>query len=259
MANNVSKKSKKCAICGKEFIPHSNCQKYCSKECKLAFKREYDKKRNATEHRKEYRKQYEKEYFQKNKEYVKKRNKEYRNKNIKTLTNKRREYHLKNYQKHPLTRKVICEVCGKEFVTNSPVKKYCSEKCYIAKSNFNKNKSDIIKRKTNIQFKNICIARNFIHRCLRSKKTKHTFDILGYTPEMLKQRLEMNFKSDMNWGNYGKVWSIDHIKPLCKFNFVLTDGTPDYEQIRLANSLANLKPLYVEENLSKGGKLNING
>lgn len=60
--------------------------------------------------------------------------------------------------------------------------------------------------------------------------------------------------SDMNWDNHGTLWHIDHIKPLCKFNFVLPDGTPDYEQIRLANSLANLKPLYVQENLSKGGR-----
>ena len=97
-------------------------------------------------------------------------------------------------------------------------------------------------------------CRRFIYRCLKSTKTKHTFDILGYTPEMLKQRLEINFKSDMDWGNHGTLWHIDHVKPLCKFNFVLPDGTPDYEQIRLANSLVNLKPLYVQENLSKGGK-----
>ena len=111
-----------------------------------------------------------------------------------------------------------------------------------------------IKRDTSFKLRLLC--RNTINRCINtnSKKNKHTFDILGYTPEMLKQRLEMNFKSDMNWNNHGILWHIDHIKPLCKFNFILPDGTPDYEQIRLANSLANLKPLYVQENLSKGGK-----
>ena len=125
------------------------------------------------------------------------------------------------------------------------------------------NKERILKRemeyrkqrkKKDPNYKMLLKCRQFIHRCLKSTKTKHTFDILGYTPEMLKQRLEMNFKSDMNWYNHGTLWHIDHVKPLCKFNFVLPDGTPDYEQIRLANSLANLKPLYVQENLSKGGK-----
>ena len=112
------------------------------------------------------------------------------------------------------------------------------------------------RKEKDISFKIRLLCRTVINRCiiLGSTKDKHTFDILGYTPEMLKQRLEMNFKSDMNWGNHGTLWHIDHVKPLCKFNFVLPDGTPDYEQIRLANSLANLQPLYVEENLSKGGK-----
>ena len=64
----------------------------------------------------------------------------------------------------------------------------------------------------------------------------------------------MNFKPDMTWENHGKLWHIDHRKPLCKFNLTLPDGTPNYEQIRLANSLANLQPLYVAENLSKGGR-----
>lgn len=118
-------------------------------------------------------------------------------------------------------------------------------------SEYRKNR---IKKDTSFKLRLLC--RNTINRCISTnfKRTKHTFDILGYTPEMLKQRLEINFKSDMNWDNHGTLWHIDHVKPLCKFNFVLPDGTPDYEQIRLANSLANLKPLYVQENLSKGGR-----
>ena len=164
------------------------------------------------------------------------------------------EYNLKlrkdNKLRHKKGNIKKCIVCGKSFTANPINTKICSYEC---RSKY-WNKQWRLKNKNNLDYKLKMKARQFIYRCLNSKKTKHTFDILGYTPEMLKQRLEINFKSDMNWSNHGTLWHIDHIKPLCKFNFVLPDGTPDYEQIRLANSLANLKPLYVQENLSKGGR-----
>ena len=177
----------------------------------------------------------------------------------------------------------ICEVCGKVFIPTGSNQKTCSNECKkIKKKEYNKeynkaNKFNISiqkkeyykqnkdkknssskkrynRLKNDLSFKLPRWYRSQIHRCLNSNKTEHTFDILGYTPEQLKQRLEMNFKLDMNWSNHGTLWHIDHRKPLCKFNFVLPDGTPNYEQIRLANSLANLQPLYVTENLSKGGR-----
>ena len=57
----------------------------------------------------------------------------------------------------------------------------------------------------------------------------------------------------MTWENYGK-WHIDHIKPLCSFIFVNSDGSVNLGEIKKANSLDNLQPLWAKENLSKGGK-----
>ena len=168
-----------------------------------------------------------------------------------------------------------CEICGKLYKPTSPTQRYCTECGNKNKKEHNKqwreknkeyhkqwykqNKEHCkeyhrTKYNTDLQYKLTDWSRRQIGRCLNSKKTKHTFDILGYTQEQLKQRLETNFKPDMTWENHGTLWHIDHRKPLCKFNFTLSDSTHNYEQIRLANSLANLQPLYVTENLSKGGK-----
>ena len=237
-------KEKICERCGKNFIPNSNNQKYCCEECKKEKAKEYNKNRNLNPKRLEYNKQYKKIWYENN---IKPK--------LKGLTTK------------------ICPVCNKLFTQTAQNQKYCSKEClikikriqhlksYHANKNNYKDKNKEYKRNwtrnkynSDLQFKLTYWVRDQVKRCLKSQKTKYTFDILGYTPEQLKQRLEMNFKPDMTWENHGTLWHIDHRKPLCKFNFVLPDGTSNYEQIRLANSLANLQPLYVTENLSKGGK-----
>ena len=211
-------KEKICEICGKVFIPTGSNQKTCSNECK--------KIRN-----KEYFKEYYKEWIVQNKEHKKDYDKQYHKQN--------KEHHKEYYKQHYKQNKEYYKEKNKQWRKQN--KEYCKE--------YNRTKYN-----TDLQFKLISWSRKQVGRCLHSNKTKHTFDILGYTPEQLKQRLEMNFKPDMTWDNHGTLWHIDHRKPLCKFNFTLSDGTPNYEQIRLANSLANLQPLYATENLSKGGK-----
>ena len=207
-------KEKECEICGKVFIPTGNNQKTCSNECKKIKNKEYKKEYNKQWNEKN--KGYYKQWREKNEEYHKEYQKEWREQN--------REYNKKWRERNKEHRR--------EYEKNWSKAKY----------------------NTDLQHKLTQWSRTQIGRCLNSNKDKHSFDILGYTPEQLKQRLEMNFKPDMNWENHGTLWHIDHRKPLCKFNLTLPDGTPNYEQIRLANSLANLQPLYVTENLSKGGR-----
>lgn len=92
------------------------------------------------------------------------------------------------------------------------------------------------------------IARGLIRRVLKHKKINkdgRTFEMLRYSNEKLKQRMEVNFKEGMNWNNYGK-WHIDHKKPVSKFK----EGTPPY----IINILSNLQPLWKEENLTKGNR-----
>lgn len=80
----------------------------------------------------------------------------------------------------------------------------------------------------------------------RNFKSGSAIQDLGCTIEELKLYLELKFKKNMSWENYGlKGWHIDHIIPLC--NFDLTDR----KQFLKACHYTNLQPLWWEENLSK--------
>lgn len=89
--------------------------------------------------------------------------------------------------------------------------------------------------------KKFCVIKRLL-----TKKT-HTFDFVGYTVGDLMQRLEFNFKKGMTWENHGKVWHIDHKKPLKYFDYT------DEKQIKLSWSLCNLQPLFALDNLRKSG------
>ncbi|MBS6058153.1 MAG: hypothetical protein E6199_01360 [Mixta calida] len=69
-------------------------------------------------------------------------------------------------------------------------------------------------------------------------------DYMGYPPELLRQRIEYQFKPGMSWENHGE-WHIDHKKPISRF---VDQGITDR---RLINSLCNLQPLWASENLAK--------
>lgn len=49
-------------------------------------------------------------------------------------------------------------------------------------------------------------------------------------------------------------YHVDHIRPLCSFNFVNDDGTQNLEEIKKASLPENHQLLLVHDNLSKGGK-----
>ncbi len=73
--------------------------------------------------------------------------------------------------------------------------------------------------------------------------------MLGYTPAELHAHLTPMLKKGMTWGNYGKIWHVDHKRPVASFNFEVEDVE---SVIRECWSLSNLQPLLVPENLAKG-------
>ncbi len=80
-----------------------------------------------------------------------------------------------------------------------------------------------------------------------TKKNK-TFEIVGCTPEFLKEHLEKQFKEGMSWENYGLYgWHIDHIIPL--------SSSKTEEEIYQLSYYTNLQPLWAEDNLKKGNKI----
>lgn len=91
--------------------------------------------------------------------------------------------------------------------------------------------------------------RTMLARVLRKvggEKTAGTVEMLGYSPEQFRQRIEYQFTPGMSWSNRGyRSWHIDHRKPIAAFVMM---GVTDP---RIINALCNLKPMWAEENQEK--------
>lgn len=95
--------------------------------------------------------------------------------------------------------------------------------------------------------------RGHLHRLLNHFKLdkpagKKSVEILGYTPEELLHHLESLMLHDMTLDNMGSIWHIDHHIPVKEFR------RSDLKTLVECNSLQNLYPMYVEDNIKKGGK-----
>lgn len=91
------------------------------------------------------------------------------------------------------------------------------------------------------------IVRGALKRTLlaaKRNKVSLASSSLPYTAEMLRERLEMNFKPGMSWSNHGE-WHVDHRVPVAR---LIRRGVTDAAVI---NSLSNLCPLWADDNLRK--------
>lgn len=159
------------------------------------------------------RKVYMKKYVNENSEILKEKSKTY----YKLNSEKRKEYNKKNAERNKELR-------------------------HKRKSHRNKLRREKYKNDINYRLETIC--RKLIYRCFISKSDR-TYNLLGYTTEQLKKRIEFNFKDGMSWNNYGE-WHIDHIKPVCAFD---KDISPN-----IINALCNLRPLWASDNMSRNNK-----
>ena len=199
---------KVCPVCGKKFVGKNSQKTYCSRECRWQSYRI----RHSEDLRKRSR-----AHYQNNKEWYKKWEEANREKRLR--------------QKH-------------EYYINH--KEEIKERAEQNKERIRVNKRSLHhKNKQNPNYRLLRKCRDFVHRCLTSKKIYRTHVVLGYTPKELKNYLESNFYNDMSWEVQN--WEIHHIKPVDTFNFLNEDGTDNYEAIREANSLSNLMPLFKED------------
>lgn len=81
------------------------------------------------------------------------------------------------------------------------------------------------------------------------KSSESTLKLLGCSIEECWKHLESKFKSGMTRENYG-LWHVDHIRPCSSFDLT------DFEQRKICFHYSNLQPLWAEDNLKKGAKLN---
>jgi hypothetical protein len=90
-------------------------------------------------------------------------------------------------------------------------------------------------------------TKDFLNYKKENKNTK-IIDIVGCSPQFLKEHLEKKFKDGMSWENYGFYgWHIDHIIPL--------SSAKTEEEIYKLCHYTNLQPLWAKENLKKNNKI----
>ena len=98
--------------------------------------------------------------------------------------------------------------------------------------------------------------RSGLWQCLTGKRKKsHTLEYVGMDKPELWEYLESKFTDGMARENYGE-WHVDHIRPLCSFDFdQFKEGSEEYENLlHQAWHYTNLQPLWAKDNLSKHGK-----
>lgn len=94
------------------------------------------------------------------------------------------------------------------------------------------------------------ISRSINYSLQGNKSGLHWETLVSYTAEQLKEHLEKQFQLGMTWSNYGK-WHIDHIIPKSLWKF----EKPEDREFQQCWALANLQPLWAEENIKKRAKL----
>jgi hypothetical protein len=98
-----------------------------------------------------------------------------------------------------------------------------------------KRKDPIFRLKENL--------RTYFYRTI-TNKSNSIFKYLGDLEEF-KNHIELQFKENMTWNNYGTYWEIDHIKPIEMFDFT------NENEIQECWNYKNLQPLTINENRTK--------
>lgn len=126
---------------------------------------------------------------------------------------------------------------------------------------YNKNNRDKINKTKNVYEKNKrkndplyrlkCNCRTRIYFLLKSKgikKNKSTTELLGCSYNTLMQHIKSKFTKNMTIEKLGIEIHLDHIIPLSSAN-------TENKLIQLFH-FTNLQPLWAEDNLKKGSKIN---
>lgn len=173
-------------------------------------------------------KKYKKDEYSRNKEYILREQKKWVKANREHVRNYQNKYQREVYRKGDTYKK-------RRDRTKNERNRYMRD--------WHKNNNDVnYKLRRNLRSR-------LYHALKSSSKSGSSIKLLGCSIEEFRKYMESKFRSGMTWDNYSK-WHIDHIIPLSWFNL------EDIEQLKKAAHYTNLQPLWAEENLSKGAKLN---
>jgi hypothetical protein len=194
-----------------DLFPKSG--KYFRNKCKQCSNSEnLEQKRNYREDNKYKIKQYQKKYRTVNSDKIKESDK-IRNELRKDQKKKQGQIYYQENKEHIVKRNIEYERNRKEI-----------DPSYKLLKNLRKRLRDFILQKT-------------------EKET--TQILIGCTPNYFKNWLSYQFDAYMNWDNYGKYWSMDHVKPCNSFDLL------NHKERLECFSWKNTRPLYISENASK--------
>lgn len=264
--------SKKCLSCGKSY--DNARHKYCSSSCLSA---ENIKKMNSHAHicptcGNEFKGQKKQKYCS---------DKCTRRKNIKITepgkTEKRctvcgewkpltKEFYFRDKSKYDEF-SVICKPCsvkvvvarsktdhGKKLREATRSRNIETIRAYTKKIQPLRNEQEKVRSKTDPAFQLNKRMRCLMWAGLRKNKGGRKWsDLVGYSISDLHRHLEKQFKDGMTWERFlsGEI-HIDHKIPRAAFNYSCAEDL-DFKKCW---SLKNLQPLWAQDNLSKGDKLN---
>jgi hypothetical protein len=239
--------TKVCSKCGKkketcDFRKRKDSKDGFRSECKecshLVWKNYRDMNSEIIKKKK-------KDDYKKNREEILNKVKKYREQNIVNIRLKDMIRSKERYKSNPEILKSYYEKNKKSILT---YKKKWSKKNYQKikeqKKEYYKNRNDNdfifnLRNRMRSRLYNFLLKNNIV-------KTNKTFDIVGCTPQFLKEHLENQFIGDMGWDNRGE-WHIDHIIPL-------SSAKTEEELYKLCH-YTNLQPLWAEDNLKKSNKI----
>ena len=180
------------------------------------------------------------------------RSKIYRNENYKKTLEQQKKWRDKNpewvYNRHKKWREENRELVNemsKNWLSKNPEKR----KQYRENYKPRKQEQRKERRDTDPVFNLVNRMRSRLRKYLNSHnitKTNKTFDIVGCSPQFLKEHLETQFTDGMSWDNRSE-WHIDHIIPL-------SSAKTEDELYKLCH-YENLQPLWAEDNLKKSNKI----
>jgi hypothetical protein len=169
-------------------------------------------------------------YKKLNSKKIKQSDKDYKDRNKEKCKEQDRQYYLKHKKK---PKKI--NICTKEYYKEYSKKwnednkekrkevnkKWLNNNIHLIKErNRNRYKEDVQYKLKSIVSSNI---RHALKRVEKSKNFRSKI-YLGCDIIFYKNYLESLFLPEMNWGNYGKIWEIDHKQALSNFNLLIEEN-----------------------------------
>ncbi len=183
-----------------------------------------------------------KKYYEKNKEKMLAKGEKYRKDNKDVIKQKHKKYYEDNKE-----------------VLKQKLKQYYKDNPKYARNYYDANKDKIKSKIKEYMKKRYNEDNNF--RISMLLRTRIGIALKRYTKTgkvMSSKKYQINFERIINhlkpFPKNMKLYHIDHIRPLCSFNFVKEDGSTNLEEVKKAFAPENHQWLLAKDNQSKGRK-----